>query len=219
MQRTIRLAINATNTNIDAWKAAIDDGKKHATNLTNAILTSGHIPQLPMAALKDIPNLKNATLNKLSLEIARHYTLLANSLTSLEGAAAGLVAAIAPLAELALQEKSESLLHGSPVFTLLPLHTIAGMFEKVEKRYWAELERKRAVVEDFQTSAVEAQKLAAATINSSTNIYSVKGGKSPIECSKGFLQVHITAWMLSPEIEEEAVQADLSVLTQDAASC
>jgi hypothetical protein len=77
MQRTIRLAINAINSSIDAWKVcfrqlfnialqcpppptatpkkkqkkldfyfpkwqiAIDDGKKHATNLTNSILTSG----------------------------------------------------------------------------------------------------------------------------------------------------------------------------------
>jgi len=173
-----------------------------------------------LAALKDIPNLKTATLTKLSLEIDRHYTLLTNSLINLEKAATGLAVAMAPLTELALQEENESLLHGRPVFTLLPLHTIAGMLSKIEKRYWAELERKKAVVEDFQTSAVEAQKVAAGIIQrSSETIFPTKEGKGPLECSEGFLQVHITAWMLSPEIEEAAVQADMIVLTQDAASC
>jgi hypothetical protein len=177
-----------------------------------------------LAALQDIPNLKTSTLTKLSVEIDRHYCLLANSLARLEEAASSLTAAMTPLTELALQEESESLLHGNPVFTLLPLHTISGMLENIEKQYWAELEKKKAVVDDFQTSAVEAQKLAAAaaagiTHTSSKSIFPIKEGKGPRECTEGFLQVHITAWMLSPEIEEAAVQATMVELTHDAASC
>ncbi len=167
-----------------------------------------HIPQLPLAALKDVPNLKTATLTKLSSEIDRHYNLLAMSLASLEEAAAALTAAVAPLSELALQEENDSLLHGSPVFTSLSLYIITGMFEKIETRYLAELERKQAVVEDFEISAIEAQKLA-----------SNKESKASIECSEGFLQVHITAWMLSPEVEDAAVQSDITLIKQDAASC
>ena len=40
--------------------------------------------------------------------------------------------------------------------------------------------------------------------------------KSSIESC---LQVHITAWMLSPEIDEAAVEADLRLLMQDTNSC
>ncbi len=172
-----------------------------------------HIPQLPLAALKDIPNLKSTALTKLSTEIDRHYTLLANSLTSLKEAAAALTEAIAPVLQVTLQEETESLLRGSPVFTSLPLHTIALLFKLIEKGYWAELVRKQAVVADFKSSAAEAQRRARDGGGDNSS------GKKGLECSEGFLQVHITAWMLSPDVNDAAVQADISIITQDAASC
>ena len=158
-------------------------------------------------------------MTKLATEIDRHRALLVKSLTFLEFAA-GFSDAVAPLRDLDQQEESDSLLHKTPVFTTFSLHTITTMFEGIEKKYLAELERKKTVVQDFLRSAAKAENfVATATSNESNSGTSLKGVSSSIECTEGYLQVHITAWMLSPEVEDAAVQADLALIKQDAASC
>ena len=44
---------------------AVSDGKRHATMLTNAVLTQLHLPALPLGLLADVPNLRPASEAKL----------------------------------------------------------------------------------------------------------------------------------------------------------
>lgn len=174
-----------------------------------------HVPQLPLAALSDVPGLKAAALHKLCAQMSRHQAALEGCLRALGAAADGLAAAVAPLAELAAQEAARPVLGGGPVFTLLPLSTITAMLERIRSGHEGELGAKAVSVAGFRLQATEARQRAAEAAGG--------GGfrlPKPAEAAlEAFLRVHITAWMLDAGVDEAAAEADLAALSQDANSC
>lgn len=197
-------------------------------------LFCSHIPQLPVAALASIPGLKQACLTKLVSQIGRHLDALQNCLQTLESALVPLNGAVGQVAAIVQIEETQPMLRRGPVFTSLPLHTIAAMLQRVESMHASELEIKKVVVDDFRVACAEAQQRAAGGSNDSLSqsraqissgsgstgtANGIVGGSWSLDRVESFLQVHITAWMLSPEIDEAGVEADLALITQDANSC
>ena len=92
-----------------------------------------------------------------------------------------------------------------PVFTTLPLGTIVQLFQRIQRQYRAEVRIKECVVSDCTA-------LVAKALNN--NLATEDSGDG----DRLFLQTHITAWMVSVEIDDGDVDADVATLTQEAQS-
>lgn len=180
---------------------------------------------MPLGVLSDIADLRETAARK-ALKKARSQVIdLRACLTALEAAVQALHEAVAPVSSLAAAEEQESVLKGSPVFTALPLSSIAMLMRRIYDMHEAELKVKRAMVADCEVALTEAQWRHGDS--GGLPVGAVSNGKHSIGTSRlkdhesleAFLQVHIVAWMLCVEVTEKQVEADLAMITQDANSC
>lgn len=133
-----------------AQQAAVSNGKRAATALTNAALTQLHLPALSLGLLADISGLRPAAQAKLQQQQGAALAELAASTYQLREAAGGLAAASDSLRTLLDAETAAPLLAEAPVFATLPLHLLAGMFGEVAAMHDAELAVKAGVLAGFQ---------------------------------------------------------------------
>ena len=208
-----------------------------------------HIPQLPLAALQTIPGLKHACLTKLACQRQRHLQALLNCLETLEIALCSLSEAVSQVTAISQIEDSQPMLRGGPVFTSLTLITtmlqrIESMYEAelAIKKVVAEDFRNACAQAEQRANTSSpnsfkylsnlsntSKQLSSSTDNRTSANSTISANSTSGQISNGgsrsgdevesFLQVHITAWMLSAEIDEGGVEADLAFITQDANSC
>lgn len=131
-------------------QVAVGDGKQHATALTNAQLTLVHLPVLPLGALADVPNLRQAAADKLVERQHQQLQQLSGCLGRLSEAVASLAVAAESLQALAAQEAAAPVLGDRPVFAGLPLGLVAGLLGEIHGMHEAELGVKEAVVLGIQ---------------------------------------------------------------------
>lgn len=127
-------------------QAAVGDGKRAATALTNAALTQLHLPALPLGLLGDAPNLRPAAAAKLMQQQDAAIKELAACLSRLQEAAAGLAAAADSLQQLLDAEAAAPLLMERAVFAMLPLQLLGSMVAEIHSMHDAELAVKAAVL-------------------------------------------------------------------------
>lgn len=137
-------------------QAAVADGKRAATALTNAALTQLHLPALPLGLLAGVSGLRPAAEAKLRQQQAAALAELAACLQRLRDAAASLGAASDSLRQLLECEAAAPLLAEGPVFASLPLRLLGGMFGELAGMHAAELAVKAGVLQGFQQIVGEA---------------------------------------------------------------
>ncbi|PRW57222.1 putative uncharacterized protein LOC105043418 isoform X1 [Chlorella sorokiniana] len=229
-QRAVRLAVNAIHSSLDAWKAAVSDGKAAATTLTNAALTQLHLPALPLVLLGDVPGLRPAAEAKLRQQQDEALAALKACLERLHEAVAGLAAAADSLHQLAERDAAAPLLAKAPVFATLPLHLVAAMLAEVHSQHQAELGVKAGVLRgceqvvgdlraadrpDGDASSGPGGGVPGSTGGSLRSGGTGRAAAQREEALRRTMQVYLTAWMLSPEVDEGRVEGHLAQLEAD----
>eukprot|EP00887_Chlorella_sp_A99_P007678 scaffold20.g7678.t1 len=223
--RATRLALNAVHRALDTWKAAVGEGKSHATELTNTALRTVHLPALPLGALEGTPGLLAAAIARLAQRQREQLAALAACLDALQGAAGSMAVAAASLEELMQREAEAPVLGAGPVFAGLPLALVAHMLREVHAMHEAELAVKRAVVRGFEQQAA-GDPDTAPRIGQARHIGSSGGGggrermrpataTDEEERLRRRLQVYLSAWLLSPEVDGARVDTHLAALDED----
>lgn len=115
-----------------------------------------------------------------------------------------LLSAIEVLDALAVLEEEEPVLGwNAPVYAALPLEGIVKLFRQVVDMYVDELRIKEAVVKDYE---VEWKNI---------NKQQQHNNKSSNANRRQRIQVLITAWLLSAEIDDKVVQSNLIEIKED----
>lgn len=143
-------ANNSLRIALHGMQAAVGDSKRHATALTNAVLTQLHLPALPLDLLADVPDLREAAAAKLVQQQALALSELAACLERLQAAVERLAEAEGGLQQLLEVETAAPLLAERAVFATLPLHLLGSMVEQVRSMHATELVAKEAVLRGFE---------------------------------------------------------------------
>ncbi len=197
-------------------QAATDEGKGHATELANSLLTAAHAPALPLGALGAVPGLRRAAAAK-ALERARAVRArLAACTGRLAAALDGLAAAVGDARAAAEQEELDPLLAGAPVFSALPLAAALRLLGEIEEMYAAEMLAKRAALAGFGAACADAEARHAA---GGAGVPAAGGAAAEAAAAlEARLRVLIAAWMLEAEVDAGRAAESLAALTADANS-
>ncbi|KAL4452097.1 hypothetical protein ABPG75_007759 [Micractinium tetrahymenae] len=214
-QRAVRLAVNAVNAALDEWADAVGDGRRAATELTNAALTQLHLPALPLGLLGDAPGLRPAAAAKLRAQQDASLAALAACLQRLHGAVAGLAEATASLQHLLDAEAVAPLLGEGAVFGALPLRLLGAMLAEVHTQHRSELAVKAGVVEGCQQIVGDLRAADRPDSGGTTSGGTGRQAAAAEERLRWRMQVLLTAWMLSAEVDERLVEAHLAVIAAD----
>jgi uroporphyrinogen-III decarboxylase len=133
-----------------AVQSAVSEGRRHATALTNAVLTEAHLPALPLGLLAGVPNLRQAAAAKLVQQQTTALQELAACLQQLQAAVAGLAEASASLLQLLDAEADRPVLADGAVFATLSMQLVSGMVQDVHSMHQEELAVKSAVCQGFE---------------------------------------------------------------------
>ncbi|KAL4437496.1 hypothetical protein ABPG77_003477 [Micractinium sp. CCAP 211/92] len=210
-QRAVRLAVNTVNAALDEWARAVGDGKRAATALTNAALTQLHLPALQLGLLGDAPGLRPAAAAKLQAQQDASLAALALCLQQLQGVVASLADAAASLQQLLDAEAAAPLLGEGAVFAVLPLRLLGGMLAEVHAQHRNELAVKAGVVQGCHQIVGD---LGAADRPGSGGGTGQRAAAAE-ERLRRRMQVLLTAWMLSAEVDERVVEAHLAAIAAD----
>jgi hypothetical protein len=185
-------------------KISVDAGKSQATDLGNALLNeTDTLPSLNLnKTFPHLPDLRSALYQRLHYQQATSFSSLQHSLSSLKQCLDKLLSAIQTLDALAIVEEEEPILGwNAPVYAALPLEGILKLFRQVVDMYIDELRIKEAVVKDYE-------------VEQKDNEQQEDKDKSN-DNRRHRIQVLITAWLLSAEIDDKLVQSNLLQITED----
>ena len=170
-----------------------------------------------------IPGLRARALVKCAQQINWYVAELEQSVERLQRGLDRIRHAAQSIATLNNKEEEESRMLGRPVFRDLSIDVIGRMFAQIAESYDAELTVKRCVVSDFKGKSEEAieviKKLTVSMDDWTGNTESsTVQEERTTESTESYLQVHITAWMLNTEVDDDLVNQSLEMMTQDAKS-
>ncbi len=200
-------------------QAATDEGKGHATELANSLLTAAHAPALPLGALDAVPGLRRVAAAK-ALERARAARArLAECAGRLAAALDGLAAAVGDVRAAAEREELDPLLAGAPVFSALPLAAALRLLGEIEAMYAAEMLAKRAALAGFGAACADAEaRHAAGGAGAPAPPAAGAAAAEAAAALEARLRVLIAAWMLEAEVDAGRAAESLAALTADADS-
>lgn len=135
---------------------------------------------------------------------------LSACLQQLEQSRNSIYQAVDTIIELENRDCEDELLGDAPVFTSLSIPVIARLLQQIRTMYGKELLIKRAVIRDFEDCC------NSALTYQQSPLHSRHDSKVATE---GYLQVHITAWMVCVEVADGIVEHDVRRIQEDSKSC
>lgn len=185
-----------------------------------------------MAGLEAVPNLRQCALHKCARQIVRYVNELEQILGQLEQGLVLIRHAVHSVQTLGNKEVEECRLLGRPVFRDLCLDTITDTFTQIADAHSAELTIKRCVLSDFKSKSEEiVEEIKEITASMGAMVQGIPLGTfkngpkvekwtaEATEALESYLQVHITAWMLNTEVNDDLVAHNVEMMTRDAKSC
>lgn len=187
----------------------------HQLTSAHVCAPCSHLPSLPLGVLHDVPDLQQRAATKLVEKQQRLLLGLQESLETLSQAVQGLEDAAASVEEVAAKEAAAPVLGQQPVFTALPLPTIASMLRELHAMHASELHVKGVVVDGLAVVCWQAAQEGIAGRHSGSGSGGGRAAVRAQDAVEAKLQVHITAWMLCAEVQAARVTDNLALLTSD----